>query len=649
MKKTIYFLFGILFFLTPLILWPFTSEVFELNKIVLTYILTSLITATWIGRMIVEKKFIIRRTILDIPLLVFLFTQLLSTIFSMNFHTSLFGYYSRFNGGLLSIISYSLLYWAFVSNIDKKQTVSLIKWFIGSAVIVSIYGILEHFGIDKNVWVQDVENRIFSTLGQPNWLAAFLVGLIPLTWTKIFKKPYNFILSALFFITLLFTKSRSGILAFLVADVIFWGLNYLKERSKVLKSFLYFNAIFLVLFFLIKTPFTLPKSQTETTTPAAPALEVGGTESGEIRKIVWKGALDVFLHNPIVGSGLETFAYSYNLYRPVEHNLVSEWDFIYNKAHNEFLNIAAGSGLLGILSYLVLISFGAFLLYKKERYELLAGYVGISITNFFGFSVVVTQLQLFLLPAIAISLGIDPPRENKPKKENIDGGQRLSILFTYFLALLLVYSTLKFWRADTLFMKAKSLNRSNGDLVKTQEYITRAIKLNGAEAQYHIEMANTYVRVAIIVSQSDEEKDKLPEIEKLVETYLDKALSLSPNDVNIKKVVFSAYIRLSVADSKYLVKAASILEEAIKEAPTDAKLYYNLGLSYARLGRTDDAFTNLKKAIDLKSNYKEARLAYAFLLIDKKENTEAKAQLEYILTNIDPNDETTKQQLEELK
>ena len=169
-------------FFVPLILWPFTSEVFEFNKMVLVYILTTLITGTWLIQMILEKRFIFRRTILDIPLLVFIGSQLISTVLSIDPLTSWLGYYSRFNGGFLSTLCYALLYWAFVNNIDAKRTMKLLYVTLISATLVSIYGVLEHFGIDKSVWVQDVQSRVFSTLGQPNWLAAWIVALTPLTW-----------------------------------------------------------------------------------------------------------------------------------------------------------------------------------------------------------------------------------------------------------------------------------------------------------------------------------------------------------------------------------------------------------------------------------------------------------------------------------
>ena len=56
MKKLIFILFAILLFFVPLILWPFTSEVFEFNKMVLVYILTTLIIAAWLTRSVLVKE-----------------------------------------------------------------------------------------------------------------------------------------------------------------------------------------------------------------------------------------------------------------------------------------------------------------------------------------------------------------------------------------------------------------------------------------------------------------------------------------------------------------------------------------------------------------------------------------------------------------
>jgi tetratricopeptide (TPR) repeat protein len=83
-------------------------------------------------------------------------------------------------------------------------------------------------------------------------------------------------------------------------------------------------------------------------------------------------------------------------------------------------------------------------------------------------------------------------------------------------------------------------------------------------------------------------------------------------------------------------------------APTEAKLYYNLSLVYYRIGDIDNTIDILKKTIDMKANYKDARYAYAVILSEKGNKEEAINQLHYILERIDPQDGNAKKALEEI-
>ena len=170
MPAVIAYCFYALFVLVPLILTPWNYELFEFNKILTVYIFTVIIAAAWGIRMIVAKKWLIKRTPFDIPLGLFLLSQIISTLVSIDIRTSVLGYYSRFHGGLLSTISYILLYYAFISNLNKKHVLYALRLLLSAATLVALYGIAEHLGIDKHLWVQDVQTRVFSTLGQPNWL-----------------------------------------------------------------------------------------------------------------------------------------------------------------------------------------------------------------------------------------------------------------------------------------------------------------------------------------------------------------------------------------------------------------------------------------------------------------------------------------------
>jgi len=533
-------LFYILLFSVPLVLFPKTSELFEFNKIIVVYIFTALIVSSWIIKAVLEKKITFRRTILDIPLLVFVGSQFLSTLFSIDQRTSLLGYYGRFNGGLLSTICYSLLYWAYVSNMDYKKTLSAIRYTLFAATLVAIYGILQRFGIDKNVWEQDVVNRVFSTLGQPNWLAAFIVALLPLAMSySIFNKfsdskfLISIIMSALFFTTLLFTKSRSGLLGFIVADVIFWGVLLLKYKKEFLKEFIIHNSLFLILILIIGTPWTtsiVGKSEGA----RLPALEAAGdsgqgTESGEIRKIVWKGAYEIWKHYPLFGSGAETFAYSYYNFRPAQHNLVSEWEFLYNKAHNEYLNYLANTGALGLLAYLIVILFSLlqisnfkFLIFnqisiskfqnlniensiKIENYELKialsAGFVGILVSNFFGFSVVAVSLLSFLFPAMAVALSEERKIESEKLNKNLSNSQKALIVLTLFTLIYTLYAISKYWYADVLYSQGKAKNRT-GDFVTGSQNLTSAVSFSPNEAIFWDELAYSMSQAAVAFDEN---------------------------------------------------------------------------------------------------------------------------------------------------
>jgi len=127
-----------------------------------------------------------------------------------------------------------------------------------------------------------------------------------------------------------------------------------------------------------------------------------------------------------------------------------------------------------------------------------------------------------------------------------------------------------------------------------------------------------------------------------------KAETLSPNNLNILRNKARVAILLSEVNPIYILDAKNALLKGIEMAPTEAKLYHNLSLTYYRIGDVEKAIETLKITIDLKANYKDARYAYAIIMQEKGNIEEAKYQLEYILKNIDPNDTRAKVALEEI-
>ncbi len=674
LQKFISFLFPILFFLVPLFFTPLNSELFEFNKIILVYAFSILIAGAWVGRIILQKKLVFKSTFLDIPLVLFLLSEIISTIFSIDPHTSIFGYYSRFNGGLLSVISYLLLYWAFVSNCETKDVSKSIKASLISAVIVSVYGIFEHFGhslsclffgsgFNVSCWVQKVQERVFATLGQPNWLAAYLVVLIPLTWFFVLKSRFIFyILNSIFFMCLLFTQSRSGFLGFLLSFAVFWGILFFKNRHQikvVLKPFLLFAISCLLLAVVFGTPFAKinnlfkhqPAPTAQTVTPSVQSDDGGISESGDIRKIVWKGAVGIFKHYPFFGSGVETFAYSYYNFRPIEHNLVSEWDFLYNKAHNEYLNYLSTTGIFGLGTYLLFISAFVFwnLIQIKNQnlliFVLFSGWLSLLVTNFFGFSVVVTSLYFYLIPAFVFVLYSN--NESSTPKLKAAFPQKIALLIVLFLVFSFVSKVVNLWRADFFYNQGQKLSKL-GQFYESYQKLHQAVQISPGEPVFLSEISVAAANLALVANQQNQASSSA-ELTQLAINYSDKSLKISPANLNLHKTRIKLFYTLSTIKPEYLNNAIETITRAITLSPTDPKLVYNLGLLYGKSGQGQLAIQTIEKSVEMKPNYVDGRNALSVFYEDIGERQKALQQLEILLKLAPENKDTFEKRIEKLK
>ena len=99
---------------------------------------------------------------------------------------SLFGTYKRFEG-LTATLCYILIFYATVNFVTTTKRVYLLTIsIVSSATISSIYGIIQHFGLDVFKWSSEGP-RIFSTFGNPVFFSAQLVITLPLAVALFFS------------------------------------------------------------------------------------------------------------------------------------------------------------------------------------------------------------------------------------------------------------------------------------------------------------------------------------------------------------------------------------------------------------------------------------------------------------------------------
>ncbi len=717
-QKLIEYSFYFLFFLVPLVFYSSSFELFEYNKMMLTYAVTTLIVIAWIIKLeslhgFAPKKWWqqIKKTPLDIPISLYLVSHLLSTVFSIDPHISLWGYYSRFHEGLLASFSYVLLYYAAVSNLNRSHVTKIFFVTFISSLIVSVWGIMEHFGsslscffitgqMNNACWIQDVKNRVFATLGQPNWMAAYLnisiLLLIGQATSYIFsrsKEKSASMLTILFYVitlftfvsAFLFTKSRSGFLAIAAGLALFITIVLLKNLHHR-QSYYYLGAVVAIIAIAI-TAFGLPfpdlekyslehfltvtNLQVTQKNPVKPIsdgfIDIGVSESGDIRKIVWQGAIKIWQRYPILGSGVETYAYAYYKDRPVAHNMTSEWDFLYNKAHNEFLNVLATTGTVGMISYLSLIVTFILWFIKKSSFNpllvsLFAAWTTIHITNFFGFSVVIIGLFFFLIPAFSFILS-SPNSEEKIETQSDPTSRWIITGIVVVLGIITEINLLNLWRADKAYAYGKNLD-SVGQYLPAVPYLSKAIALNPGEPTFKDEFSYNQAVLASALFQKIEEstasgienltKDqklslKFPSVnlsaQELMSIAIENsnaAVEISPESLPFWKTRTKTLYQLTTIDPNLLARSLEAIQKAAELAPTDAKVHYNLGLLLAQNGQTKNAITALEDTAKMKPDYRDAFYALGLYYNQIGEKEKSRQAMLYILTKIGPDPEAKK-------
>ena len=756
-NKIIEYGFYAIFFFVPLALADKTSELFEFNKLWVTFILSLVILTAWISKMLIKRQFKIQRTPLDIPIILFLLSQVISTVFSLDRHVSLWGYYSRFNGGLLSIITYIFLYYAFVSNFQENAK-TIIKRLIfvalSSAIVVSLWGLPSHFGYDPTCflfrgsldvacWKSDFQPmiRIFSTLGQPDWLSAYLSILFPITIAFFIKstffkgannkKPqfskklavfavFSFLIFLLFYVDIAYTRAKSGFLATWFS-IAFFAVSYafleLRNRNNKIKNLsldlklliLTLISVITVTFFIgtsfvridskftfngLKNQFIKPPAVTKTvakpvaTKPPAPLAsgELGGTDSGTIRLLVWEGAIKAWIHNPIFGTGVETFAFAYYKYRPEAHNLTSEWRYLYNKAHNEYLNYLATTGAFGLLTYLSMIGLFLFLslkyLWKNKGGDtnnrkilvlaLVSGYISILISNFFGFSVVIVNLFMFLIPALVFILAnlinydknlsfSFASKKVENKKLQVKEYAVAKPIWVIIAAVVvingyLIFTLINFWNADKDYALGYNYDRVN-QYQTAYPLLHKAVTERPDEPVFKDELAiNDAVLAISILEQKPadltQQKQATELAQKLAQeavTTSDKITSENPNNVVFWKTRVRIFYTLAQADERYLASALTAIKKTAELAPTDADISYNLGILYGQNGDAKNAVATLKNTIKLKQDFSNAYYALGIFynqlavnnkgqVVNQEYRQKAIDTMHFMLKNVAPGD-----------
>ncbi len=387
--------------ITPLFFNKYSSRIFEPDKATLLRTLALIMLLAWFVKLL-DVYFAGRKTstgckgfkslfkipfVLPVTSLGLIF--LIATIFSVTPRISFWGSYQRLQG-FYTTFAYLVLFAVMVGNINRHEQVErLITTAILTSLPVSLYGILQHYGIDPIPWGGDVTRRVASNMGNPIFVAAFLILVFPLSVGRIvdsFQKilreiedlgiqtaratVYIFI-AALQLIAIFFSQSRGPWLGLFAGGFILFVLLAMHWRKKwltltvILLAFL--AAGFLVILNIPDSPLT--SLQTMPTFHRLGELLNSQSRTARVRSLIWGGAAEMVMpHEPIeypdgkkdpfnilrplIGYGPETMHMAYNPFYPPELAYVESRNASPDRSHNETWDTLVFTGILGFLASL---------------------------------------------------------------------------------------------------------------------------------------------------------------------------------------------------------------------------------------------------------------------------------------------------------
>lgn len=545
-------------FLTPLLVTTFSKELFEFPKTNFLYLVTGIIifiSGYKLNLKLEDKK----QKLLIYPILLIFVAAFISFLFSIDYYTSLFGYYTRFNGGLLSL--FCITVWVIFlinQNLSKNNVEHSIFILLIGGLLISVYAILQKFGIDQALWSNDATRRVFSTLGQPNWLAAYLIPIFYIALYLGNKIKSNFFVklipAVIVYIAIVFTYSISGFLAFLIS-ILLYGILHLKELKTYFKKYWILLAILLLISCVLAIPLRNRISEQINNmygiiglleSEKAENLPVNYGDTGKIRLILWDGTLKLIVSSPkqiLFGSGPETFAYAFPKFRPDSMNATSEANFVHNKPHNWYLEIFANLGLVGFSAYLAFICSVIYLFVKSRKTTLskalFCGWVSILITNFFGWPTLPLSILFYIIP---IFMNFDLFNKKPDNKDEVGIIPiELKFFFVFLIANLLIFSPIVSIIADYFYKEgnytmAHRLNPFEARYELYEIAYGRQIDTANVREFYYKHKDNPYV-VKTLMNYLEQiaKKENTPEaIIILRNEIVEDARKNSPNDLQFK-------------------------------------------------------------------------------------------------------------------
>ena len=514
-SKLINFCLLALVFLVPLLFLPTSSEVREFNKQALLFLGVMVMLGVWVVRVLTTRTVSWVKTSLDYIVLALLFTSLLSSLFSLDKASSFLGYYGRFTGSFISVLSLVVLYFLVVNNLRSGQLAQkMSKYLTASFFVVLAYSFLQLLGLYLLPF-EFAKSRSFNPIGSLVGLSIFpaLTVLWPLgLWMshKPLSRRQTIFYTVMLILGLAVMFLVNAFVAWLIlglGTIVFLAVGMSMTAHEPQTNWFWKPMVVLVLAILFIGFQFLPQSLNPRNVVTVD-LPVEIQLSNATTFSLVKNSLSSGGKQAVLGYGPGTTGLAFGDIKPEALNKTVVWNLNFDRASSEFANLAIENGLLGLLVFelmaILFLIYGLYFLFKKhdhpgrmQAFGFFVLWLGLYLAHFFYFFNTSFYFLYWLALAafMAIAHWSDSPPWNKGELEGVisENSASLSLAASpraalswmfaslLMLAVLLVgaFFEVAVYAAEAQYVSGvRAVNAANPDFQKAAERFARAANLN---------------------------------------------------------------------------------------------------------------------------------------------------------------------------
>lgn len=288
----------------------------------------------WMTKIIGEKKFVWKKTPLDIPIALYFASQIISSAISIDALYSL-----RAVADTEWIL---ILYFTMSNNLDDIEIVrKLLVVLIVISSLMGIYGIWQYYyGYDilrgeQLFRIKDFEH--YSAVGNfgLHHTYAGIQAVVTFLTVPFFalelssRNKISLYASSVVLLLSVFVSYARAMYLGIIGGGIFFGM--VRGKKFALRYLLVLGVILVISSFFLPNFFVRMKSSFS-------------AKENENRLQTYVVCWRIIQANPVFGTGVENYAHYYKMYNTFEESLESP--------HNDYLNVAVNSGVVGLICFL---------------------------------------------------------------------------------------------------------------------------------------------------------------------------------------------------------------------------------------------------------------------------------------------------------